>query len=266
MKKLIVNADDFALTDGISSGIARLMDTGAVTSTSVMTCAEGAEGRVRRHAGIMLGRAGVHLQLTAGRPRLPAAQVKSLVTTDGSFFRRFPAGFAPNPAEVEAEWTAQVEALLSWGIRPTHLDGHHHAHMLPSCRSALLAVARRFGLPVRAVTGEDVAALRGESLVCPDVFVRDFDEGVRTAERFLELASRAAFECPPDGVLEIMVHPGEVEPGLYPLTSYAGERGEELAALSASGASLAARRLGLAATSFACFARDFIDRCERAKE
>ncbi len=255
MKKIIVNADDFALTDG-----------GAVTSTSVMTCAEGAKGRVRRHAGTLRGRAGVHLQLTAGKPRLPGALVKSLITPDGTFSRRFPAGYTPDPDEVEAEWTAQVETLISWGVSPTHLDGHHHAHMLPSCRPALLAVARRFGLPVRAVTAEDVAALRGEGFACPDVFVRDFDEGARTATRFLELAARAASVCQADGVLEIMVHPGEVTPELSSLTSYAAERGEELAALSVFGAALAAERFGLVATSFACFARDFIDRCEQAKE
>ena len=73
--RIIVNADDFALTDGVSRGIARLMEMGAVTSTSVMTCAEGAKGRVRRHAGTLRGRAGVHLQLTAGKPRLPGALV-----------------------------------------------------------------------------------------------------------------------------------------------------------------------------------------------
>jgi len=265
VKTLIVNADDFGLSDGICLGVVRLLDAGAVTSTTVMACAAGAEERVRRHAASLRGRAGAHLQLTAGRPRLPPERVGSLTGTDGNFPRRLPASHAPDPDEVVAEWTAQVEALLSWGVTPTHLDGHHHVHLLPACRPALLAVARRFGLPVRAVSAADAAALRGAGIACPDVFVRDFDEGERTARRFLALAARALAACPAGGAAEIMVHPGLVEPGLEALTSYAAGRAEELAALAASGAAAAVAQGGALPGSFSVLVRDIVDNAARAK-
>lgn len=266
MKRLIVNADDFGLSDGISDGIAALIGQCGLTSTTVMVCAAGAEGRVRRQTGALRGRSGVHLQLTAGRPCLPSGRVASLVGPDGAFPRRVPAGFAPDPAEVAAEWTAQIETLSAWGIHPTHLDGHHHVHMHPACRPALIAVARRFSLPVRAVAGEDVAVLRRNGIACPDVFVRDFDEGARTPERFLSLVRDAAVSCPEDGVIEVMVHPGVADPGLPAITSYATERGEELAALAISGAHQAAEKYGLVPVSYARLARDVVDIGQGAKE
>ena len=265
MKTLIVNADDFGLSDGISLGIAGLMAAGAVTSTTVMTCADGAEERVRRHAPLLRGRAGVHLQLSAGRPRLAPERASSLVGADGCFHRRVPLDFAPDPAQVAAEWTAQIEALMAWGVVPTHLDGHHHVHVLPACREALLAVAGRFGLPVRAVTAADQAALRGSSIACPDVFAGDFDEGARTTERFLSLAARALASCPEGGAAEVMVHPGLAEPGLERITSYAAQRAEELAALAAAPSTRAAVLCGARAGSYAVLARDVVDKALGAK-
>lgn len=264
MKTLIVNADDFGLSDGVSLGIAGLLASGAVTSTTVMTCADGAEERVRRHAPLLRGRAGVHLQLTAGRPRLAPERTPSLVGADGRFHPRIPAGFAPDPDQTAAEWTAQIEALMAWGVVPTHLDGHHHVHVLPACREALLAVAGRFGLPVRAVTDADKDALRAALIACPDVFARDFDEGARTTERFLLLAARALASCPEGGVVEVMVHPGLEEPGLGRITSYAAQRAEELAALAALPAR-AALLGGAQAGSYAVLARDVVDKALGAK-
>ncbi|WP_172640014.1 ChbG/HpnK family deacetylase [Desulfovibrio sp. X2] len=252
---MIVNADDFGLSDGICGAVAELMAAGAVTSTTVMTCADGAEERVRRHAALLKDQAGVHLQLTAGSPRLGAARTPSLVDESGAFHRRVPAGWNPDPAEVEAEWMAQVEALMAWGVQPTHLDGHHHIHVRPGLRKVLVRVARRFGLPVRAVTGEDVTALRTSGIACPDVFVRDYDEGERTVERFLRLTHGALERCGENGIVEIMVHPGLPEPELAKITSYAAERAEEWSSLRLSGARMAARSQGAKTTSYAALGR-----------
>src|SRR4051812_6139722 len=89
MKKLIVNADDYGHTLGLSRGILAAHKHGIVTSTSVMAGSPGSAEAIRTaqvHA-TRLG-LGLHLAITGlgRRPLLSADQVASLVQSDGTFF------------------------------------------------------------------------------------------------------------------------------------------------------------------------------------
>ena len=87
MRGLIVNADDFGLSPGVSRGILRAHWEGIVTSTTFMVnfpwAAEMA-GLLRRAPRLGVG---LHLNLTTGAPVLPPAEVPSLVGPDGRFGR-----------------------------------------------------------------------------------------------------------------------------------------------------------------------------------
>src|SRR5690606_7724277 len=77
---LIVNADDFGLSDGVTAGIVRAWREGVVTSTSAMINMDGAPERVaaaRRSCPELP--IGLHLNITAGRPVLPPEKVPTLV-------------------------------------------------------------------------------------------------------------------------------------------------------------------------------------------
>ena len=58
MRRLIVNADDFGLTAGVTDGIVEAHVNGIVTSTSLMVDAAGAAyavSRAREHPGLSVG-------------------------------------------------------------------------------------------------------------------------------------------------------------------------------------------------------------------
>ena len=83
MKQLIVNADDFGLTLGVSKGIVDAHKEGIVSSTTLMAngAAFGTAVSIsRRTPGLGIG---VHLNLTTGKPVSPARSIPTLVDRDG---------------------------------------------------------------------------------------------------------------------------------------------------------------------------------------
>ncbi len=149
-KKLVVCADDYALTPGVSRAIRELIADGRISATSVMTVCpywrdEGPVlAAVAGHADI-----GLHLTLTDQTPlgtmpefapagRLPPVEA----VVRASLLGRLPI------VEIEAEIERQLEAFVAvWGHKPAHVDGHHHVHQLPGVRGALLRVLGRQGGP-----------------------------------------------------------------------------------------------------------------------
>ncbi|HWV80608.1 MAG TPA: ChbG/HpnK family deacetylase [Hyphomicrobiaceae bacterium] len=145
-KKLVVCADDYALTPGVSRAIRELIAGGRISATSVMTvCPYWREEGPALAAVAGTADIGLHLTLTDQTPigampelapsgRLPP--VEALVRA--SLIGRLPV------AEIEVEIERQLEAFVAvWGRQPAHVDGHHHVHQLPGVRGALLRVLGR---------------------------------------------------------------------------------------------------------------------------
>ena len=86
-----------------------------------------------------------------------------------------------NPEEVEREWTAQIEKFLSYGLKPTHLDSHHHVHGLPILHDVLERLAVKYNVPIRRC--EEERAVRPFS----DVFYSDFYADGVTEDYFAKL-------------------------------------------------------------------------------
>lgn len=159
---LIVNADDFNLTEGVTRGILEAHRSGIVTSTTVMVNLPGLEmSRVLSQAHPRLG-LGLHLNLTFGPPVLPPGKVRSLVDDAGRFVRDHGRlREAGDPSEIRQELAAQVERFRAiFGHSPSHLDTHHHIHRHPPVLEAVLDLAVGLGVPVRAFTPEMAARIR----------------------------------------------------------------------------------------------------------
>jgi len=135
----VLCADDYAVSEGVSRAIIDLVDAGRLRAVSAMASTAGwrefaAEINPRR-ASIAIG---LHLDLTF-RPyggRAAAKRIGALILT--SLF-----GKLDVPA-ITAEFERQFDAFeAEIGFAPDHVDGHHHVHVLPQVRDALLAVLGR---------------------------------------------------------------------------------------------------------------------------
>jgi chitin disaccharide deacetylase len=148
--QLILNADDLGYSPGVNEAILTLYRAGRLTSASLIVNLPHSPAAISlaRTAGLP---AGVHLNLTRGRPCLRPETVPSLVNADGAFYAS-PAFFARalsglvRPAEVEAECRAQIDHALAGLGRVTHLDSHSHWHLVPALRPVLEQLARDYAV------------------------------------------------------------------------------------------------------------------------
>lgn len=219
MKRLAVNADDFGFTSCVNQGILRSYLHGIVRSTSLMANGSALEQAVciaREHPDLDVG---CHLTLVQGeslsRPgtRLPDSLAKLLTSL-------------PERKAMIDEFRAQIEALLSRGVRPTHLDTHKHIHFLPPVLDAVALVAdeysirwvrKPFDIPfgwqprLRAVVGLATQPLR----IPFEERLRD--SACRTTDYFAGFAATGSLTgswlasllaALPEGLGEFVCHPG----------------------------------------------------------
>ena len=156
---LIVNADDYGLTEGISYGILRAHEEGVVTSTSVLAVGPAygkVSGRLADHP--MLG-VGIHLAAVGeDPPLLSALEIPTLLNRRGELSRSYKgliarlAVGAVDPADIRREFVAQIEAVRELGLEITHLDAHQHLHLWPAVGRIVLDLAQQFAIPAVRVT------------------------------------------------------------------------------------------------------------------
>jgi predicted glycoside hydrolase/deacetylase ChbG (UPF0249 family) len=238
VRTLIVNADDFGLTRGVSAGILDAHRLGIVTSTTVLVTADIDREQLAeaRECGLGLG---LHVNLTLGRPLTGA---RSLADASGAFLRdprRAAAGAEPDEvrAEIEAQ-IARFERLV--GRPPTHLDTHHHVGLYAPVREVVLAVARERGVAVRS---QDAT-----------VRARARSAGLRTTDHFFGESGPDAYWSPartlahlrtlPPGVSEFMCHPGRFDAALG-YSRYGRQREVEMTGLGTPAARAASGALGI---------------------
>lgn len=227
-RRLIVNADDFNLTEGTTLGILEAHRFGIVTDTTVMVNLPGLERSRDLARACPRLVVGLHLNLTFGPPLLPPGRVSSLV--DGSSrFLRDPGRLCDvgDHGEIREELAAQVERFRAvFGHPPSHLDTHHHIHRHPRVFEAVLDLAAGLSVPVRAFTPELAARIRGRGLPAADGAEGDVGpEPYWMTWRLLDFLGRL-----PDGVTELMCHPGHADAALS-VSSYSTQREGELHAL-----------------------------------
>jgi predicted glycoside hydrolase/deacetylase ChbG (UPF0249 family) len=238
VRALIVNADDFGLTRGVSAGILAAHRHGIVTSTTVLVTADLDREQLARARDSGLG-LGLHVNLTLGRP---LTRGRSLVDGGGHFVRDARRAAARADArEAREEIEAQVERFERLvGRPPTHLDTHHHVGLHAPVREVVLDIARRRGLAVRS---QDAAAR-----------TRARSAGLRTPDHFFGQSGPDAYWSPartlghlralPAGVSEFMCHPGWFDADLA-YSRYGRQREVELAGLGTPAARAAAVALGI---------------------
>ena len=268
VRRLIVNADDLGLHEGINAGVIHAHREGIVTSASL--CANGAafDDAVRRLAEAPRLEIGVHLTVVGGeRPLcsdLPTlAPAGRLPHTFARLFRRLALGRVRRD-EIFREMKAQVARAVDAGLHVTHLDSHQHVHLHPAVLPIAVDVAHAFGIramraarrvtPVRGVRAALLgmfswpasARVRAAGLKAPDTFVGADDSGRLDEARLTRLID----DLPP-GTSELLCHPGAGDAALtqaYPDWGFAWDA--ETRALTSPAARDALRRAGVTLTYY----------------
>ncbi len=168
MKRLIVNADEFGLTQQVNQGIIEAFKKGIVTSSTIIVNMWAFEEAVRLACKNPNLAVGVHLTLTSGKSVLPKEAIPTLVDEKGFFFPRshlLRRLFFQKIrlSEVEKELKAQIEKCLQSGISPTHFDSHEHIHIHPAIFPIVIRLAKDYNVPLR-LPAEEIYFVKGKFL------------------------------------------------------------------------------------------------------
>jgi predicted glycoside hydrolase/deacetylase ChbG (UPF0249 family) len=243
---LIVNADDFGLTRGVSRGILEVYRNGIVTSTTLMVNRDADPAQLEELQASGLG-VGLHVNLTLGAPVSDPRRVASLLDDTGQLVRdaRVQAERA-RPEEARIEMGNQIEAFRRlMGRFPTHLDSHHHVARGGALLDLLCFFARSLKVPMRAQDAQVRARAREDGIRTPEHFMGESGpEPYWSAERVLE-----HLRTLPPGVSEFMTHPGYFDDDLA-YSRYGRQRETEVAGLTDPGARALIAREGIRLAHF----------------
>lgn len=168
---IVLIADDYGLTAGVSDAIVRLARDKRLSGTSVLVTepcfGDEAQALAPLRSGLAIG---LHVNLTLGVPLGPmpslAPEVRFPPLT--KVIRRALRG-ALDVSEVEAEILRQVIRFEEgFGAPPDFIDGHQHVHALPGVRDALFRILRARNYPCTPLLRNPAdrlarIVLRGES-------------------------------------------------------------------------------------------------------
>ncbi|AYE35129.1 chitin disaccharide deacetylase [Clostridium septicum] len=223
--KLIVNSDDFGISKSVTLGIIEAHKNGVVTSTTLMCNMENAKEAVELSREFKDLGVGIHLVLTAGYPL--AKGVSSLIDESGKFLKIDKIREVAKIEDIRKEFKCQMEKFLSFGIKPTHIDTHHHVHSIPKVLEVVKELALEYNLPIRILENERESISREIKGV--DKFVGSFyDNENITVENFIDILEKNKDVK----VLEIMCHPGYLDDYILNNSSYSIQRTKELKTLT----------------------------------
>ena len=264
-RRLIINADDFGLTEGVNRAILELNSADVLPSATLM--ATGRAFRDAIHAAFQQTTLGVgcHILLVDGQSELhpselptlaPEGRLRSNLTT----FMVDLFGGRIASSEIEREAIAQIHKIQATGITVTHIDTHKHTHMFPRVLGPLIRAAQACNVPAirnpfepdwslrltRKAPTTRRLQVRTLRLFCEQFLRAVRDARLRTTDGALGVLATGTFDAAyvaallrnmPPGNWELVCHPGYVDPALHSagtrlIETREAERGALLSALA----------------------------------
>lgn len=208
-KLLIVNADDFGLCKAQNYGIIDAFTHGVVSSTTAMMNAAGIEHAVKLSAENPALGVGMHFVLTLG---CPLSSMPGLVGENGllgKWIWEMAQADALPLSEIRQELESQYTRFIKlFGHAPTHIDSHHHVHMIPQIFPIVEAFAKRQGVAMRVdrevakhseIEVQSVRSTQGFDSqfygdeISTDLFLLALDRSMQRRELSLEIMTHPSF-------------------------------------------------------------------------
>ena len=171
MVKLIFNADDFGISQGVNEAIFKAHTQGILNSTSIMITLKYVPQALELAKQMPDLNIGLHANLTNESSVLKQNEIPLLVDENGKFkhgFVNLACLSLLHPTELKnqakKEIKAQIEKALSCGIKLTHLDSHRHIHMIPAIFKACMELAEEYNIPrIRFVNENPITTIKQTS-------------------------------------------------------------------------------------------------------
>jgi hypothetical protein len=149
--KLIINADDFGLTEKVNEGIIQSIQNGIVNSTTFMVNTKHFKKSIEQIKKYNI-KTGIHINLCYGKPVSNNETVSSLTDKNGYFYKNefqliHLIKHKKNKIEhIKTEIYNQLSKLYDNGIKPTHIDSHKHIHHYLPVYNIITELADKFNI------------------------------------------------------------------------------------------------------------------------
>lgn len=160
MKRIIINADDFGINEIVTKEIERMVESGAITSTTIMAngqCLDEVKRFALVHPEISFG---VHLCLSEfdSITKSPVLIKYGLVDHEGKFIHkqifRIRSFNDELKEAIKDELLAQIDVVRSLGVNISHADSHHHVHTIYPLRRIFSEVLQAKGINKIRIGGD----------------------------------------------------------------------------------------------------------------
>jgi len=146
--RVIINADDFGMSETVNEAITEGYNNGIITSASIMPNMPAFDDAVQKLKDIPEIGLAVHLNIVEGKALIPDT---SLCDSDGNFNLSFGQimlkSLSPEFLKaVENEFRAQIEKVLKFA-KPDNLDSHVHVHAIPPIFNIVCKLAKEYNIP-----------------------------------------------------------------------------------------------------------------------
>ena len=206
---LIVNADDFGLSKGQNYGIIDACKHGLVTSTTALV-----NGAAIEHAA-QLSRCtpqlavGMHFVLTLGEP-LSAMPGLTREGKLGKWIWQMAENDTLPLDEIAYELVCQYDRFVAiFDAPPTHIDSHHHVHMIPQLFPLVAAFAKEKGVALRIDRSLPQPTGAPEGVRSSAGFSSEFYGESISEALFLAVLDKSTHND--EASLEVMCHPAFVD-------------------------------------------------------
>lgn len=133
MKKMIITADDYGMSEGVNEAIDAGINAGLITSTNVMTNMPFYREAVKlkNEKGVSVG---LHWVLACGKSVLPAEKIPTLVSPSGEFypypeFRQRLRKKLISYSDIKKELIAQYDLYYELMGQPDYWNTHQNTHV-----------------------------------------------------------------------------------------------------------------------------------------
>lgn len=234
MKQLIINADDYGMSNKINHGIKDAWLSGNISSTSIMPTEDGFDDAIEMLKINNLNLpVGVHLSITGGIPLSKTSN--SFISSENKFTI---ASFdlekitKINPDELEFEFESQIQRVINCNINVSHIDNHmFFVYANPAAFERVIKLSNKYELPLRWPFGKnkhEILNLFKTSLNVSEEMITNImkyyehlKKGLlkQTTDYYFQLPYQASFDDKknilkkiiinlPLGTSELCIHPG----------------------------------------------------------
>lgn len=236
MHRVIINADDFGMSEAYNLGVIKSYRDGVVSSTSLMVNMDAAEHAValtRDYPDLFIGQ---HTNFTIGKPCADPSKIPSMVDENGNFYRSGEYRSGKRSfiyEEVKIETIAQMRRFKELtGHYPEHIEGHAVGSKVID--QVFYDIAKEYGIHASLISGlkDEIEPLSGyvelTTVFSPET-ADIINHGCRV-ENFLN-DDFGILKADENKVVEMHFHPGFIDQFILDNTTLTLPRCRDLAAL-----------------------------------